>query len=239
MSGLSTGMLILTSLMTQLPMGSSYGFDKPDWQTAVIASREHNFGTIPRGSDVSHEVELTNVWAEPLVFERVDYPGSLQVAYIKKARLAPGEKTKLVVTLDGARFSGPKSWLITIAFKVGENTAKVPLIVRANARPDVVVNPRRVDLGVVSRLEKHFESIEIEYAGKLDWKIESVVTNNGSVLLASVEEIYRRQGAVGYRLRISVIENASFGEILENVIVITNDCDMPRFPVAIVGKIEK
>ena len=108
MSGLSTGMLILTSLMTQLPMGSSYGFDKPDWQTAVIASREHNFGTIPRGSDVSHEVELTNVWAEPLVFERVDYPGSLQVAYIKKARLARRRENQTGCYTGRSKILGPE-----------------------------------------------------------------------------------------------------------------------------------
>src|SRR5262249_30206395 len=146
-----------------------------------------------------HKFKMVNIYAVPLeiVNVRSSCPCGTVTPSVKV--LEPRQEGYIEVTMDTRRFTGAKT--ITIFVTVGPQfISTAELKVSASSRGDVVFNPGEVNFGVVPRGQTASQTIDVEYAGALDWRVSEVDKGSAPVDVA-LEEWYRRPGQVGYRVK--------------------------------------
>ena len=79
--------------------------------------------------------------------------------------------------------------------------------------------------------------IDVEYAGVLDWRINEVI-KNGVPVDIGLEELYRRPGQYGYRVRVSLKNDAPSGPIKQELLLKTNDPTTPLLPVLVEAMVQ-
>jgi hypothetical protein len=100
-----------------------------------------------------------------------------------------------------------------------------------------VFNPGQINFGVVQRGQSAEQTIEVEYAGVLDWRVAEVDTGSAPVNVA-IEEMYRGQGRVGYRLRTTLKPDAPAGLVKHEIFLKTSDPASPLVPVLVEASIQ-
>jgi hypothetical protein len=200
----------------------------------------HDFGNVPRGAQVSHRFYLTNIYAVDLQIVNIRKScGCVTVTPapdFARSGLKSKETSYLDVVMDARKFTGPKA--ITIYVTVGpEFSSTATLKVRANSRADVVFNPGQVNFGLVSRGQAPTKTIDIEYAGVLDWKIIEVISNSAPFDV-TYSSLYRRPGQVGYRVKVTLKRNAPAGQLKHELQLKTNDKVSPLLPVLVEATVQ-
>jgi hypothetical protein len=196
----------------------------------------HDFGTVARGAQLYHRFAITNIYAVPMQVLDIKSSCGCTIATPSTKLLQPREVGYIDVVMDGKRFSGHK--VIRINVTVGpEYTSTAELKVSANSRADVVFNPGQVSFGVVNAGESPTQVLEVEYAGVLAWKVESVDTNEAPYD-ATLEEWYRKPGQVGYRVRFTLKKDAPVGSLKHEVLLKTNDPAAPLVPVLVEANVQ-
>ncbi len=114
--------------------------------------------------------------------------------------------------------------------------AEVQLHIDGYIRSDVVLTPGSVEFNAVDQGEKAEKAIDIEYAGRNDWRVVDVRTTNPH-LEAELVETKRAGGQVGYRLLVRLQKDASPGYLNEQLTIVTNDAKLPTFPLEVTGKV--
>jgi hypothetical protein len=146
----------------------------------------HDFGVIPRGADRVHRFKMTNIYAVRMEITQLHSGCGCVVASAPKRVLEPHESVDIEVRMDAKRFVGPKS--VTVTVTVGpEHISSAKLRVSATSRGDVVFNPGEVNFGAVTRGQSPTQTIEVEYAGKLNWQVSEVITKD-SPFTATIKE---------------------------------------------------
>jgi hypothetical protein len=103
-----------------------------------------------------------------------------------------------------------------------------------------VVQPGVVQYGTVDAGSGWRQQAEVKYAGRGDWKILRVESNNPHIQ-GQVVEKYRQPGQlaydVGYDLIVVLDEKTPPGHVHDDIFLVTNDTDprKSRFPVAVEG----
>jgi hypothetical protein len=196
----------------------------------------HDFGSVPHGAQLFYRFPITNVWAVPIELMNVRVSCGCVTATPSKKELQPRESGFLDVTMDAHRFTGVKS--VTIYVTLGpQYTSTASLRVSANSRVDVVFNPGQVNFGVVQRGQTPAQTIDVEYAGVLDWKVNEV-DSNGAPLDVAFEQLYREPGRVGYKIRTTLKADAAPGLLKQELFLKTNDPASPLVPVLVEANIQ-
>jgi hypothetical protein len=151
--------------------------------------------------------------------------------------LQPRQEAFIDATMDTSRLSGYKS--VNIYVTVGpEYVSSTTLRVSANSRTDVVVNPGQINFGVVPRGQATSQqTIDVEYAGVLDWRVSEVVKNDAP-LEVTFKELYRRPGAVGYQVAVAIKPDAPAGPLKHEIFLKTNDSASPLVPILVEANIQ-
>jgi len=195
----------------------------------------HDFGNVPRGSKLTHRFAMTNIYAVDLqIVEKRVSCGCASVS-LGTTLLKSKQTSYIDVFMDARKFTGPKS--IDIYITVGpEFTSTATLKISANSRADVVFNPGQIDFGITAKGATAKQTVEVEYAGVLDWKItEAVGAPNLSVTLA---EMYRRTGQVGYKVTVALKPDAPAGKLKQELQLKTNDKASPVLAVLVEANIQ-
>ena len=140
--------------------------------------------------------------------------------------------------MDTSKFPKPGHKIVSIFVSVGPqyiSTATVQVL--ANRRDDVVFNPGQVSFGVVAAGQSPTRNIEVEYAGVLDWRVNEIIKSDAPVEVVQ-EEMYRRTGQVGYRLRVTLKPDAAPGQLTAKLLLKTNDPASPLVPVLVEATIQ-
>jgi hypothetical protein len=111
------------------------------------------------------------------------------------------------------------------------------LKISANSRTDIVLNPGSVNFGNVQTGKKATQTIDVEYAGQLDWKVNEVNTNDGP-FEASLKELYRKPGKVGYQVAVTLKEDAPPGTLRHEFFLKTNDPASKAVPVVVEANLQ-
>jgi hypothetical protein len=223
-----------------LALGSTTAHAQASWADRMFkAGTTHDFGSVPRGAQLFYRFEITNIYAVPLeIIQTRTSCGCVTVSPSVKV-LKPGgkdpsgkeEKATIDITMDARRFTGPKT--VSIYVTVGPTyVSTATLTVTANSRADVVFNPGQVSFGVVPRGQTPTQTIEVEYAGVLDWKVLEVAKTDAP-LEATFKETYRRPGQVGYSVSVTLKPDAPPGIVKEELLLKTNDPASPLVPVLV------
>jgi hypothetical protein len=197
----------------------------------------HDFGSVPRGAQLYHRFTLTNIYAVPLQLSDVRTSCGCATATASTKTVGPRETAFIDVTMDGKRFTGPKSIRINVLVTHPEYNSTAELKVMANSRADIVFNPGQVSFGVVARGDTPTQYIDVEYAGTLDWHV-SGVNANGAPFDVALEEMYRRPGQVGYRVRFTLQAKAPAGSLKHEVFLQTDDPASKLVPVLVEATVQ-
>lgn len=201
----------------------------------------HDFGTVPRGAKLVHNFTLTNIYAVQMDITAVKAGCGCVSASAAKKSLAPRESTTIEVRMDTGRIP-PGTKTVGVRVTVGpEFTSSAELKVSATSRADVVFNPGQVSFGAVSRGAAPSQTIDVEYAGALDWKVEEVLAKDVPFTVTH-KELYRRKAKgvnqVGYRLQVTLNKDAASGPQKHNVYLKTNDPSAARVPVLVEANVQ-
>lgn len=233
-----------------------------EWANKLFEERTKDFGTHPRGVQLKHTFKITNIYKVPLDITEIrvtcgclTYTTALYDAQTKRPKksLMPNESATIDINMDGTKFSGPK--IINMYVSVGPKfISTATLTVQAVARQDVTFNPGTVNFGVVGRGQTPTQTIDVEYAGNLDWRVTEIVKNANAPFSVKAEELYREEpvkggilggvfkkaqaGRVGYRLSLTLKSDTPPGAFKQELLLKTNDPNSPVLTVLAEGKIQ-
>jgi len=197
----------------------------------------HDFGSVPHGAQMFYQFKVTNIYAVPMEITGVTSGCGCVTATPAKRILDPREATTIDINMDGKRFTGPKT--VTVRVTVGPNfVSSAQLKVSATVRQDVVFNPGQVDFKTVNKGQPVVQTIDVEYAGALDWRVTEVVVAKDQPFEATIKDLYRRPGQVGYQLRVVLKGDAPVGPLKESIYLKTNDPASPTVPVVVEANIQ-
>jgi len=232
---------VATALAALLLAATSAPAQQPEWADKLFAKGglSHKFGNVPRGAVLSHRFTMTNIYAVPLQITGTRTSCGCVTVTPSVNALQPKETAHVDVMMDARRFTGPKS--VSIYITVGPQfTSTATLQVEANSRADVVFNPGQVNFGVVAGGQAPTQTIDVEYAGALDWKITGVGESTNPIE-TRIEELYRKPGQViqvGYRLSITLKAGAPSGSSRWELLLQTNDPASPTVPVMVEATVQ-
>jgi hypothetical protein len=207
-----------------------------DWATKMFDHTSHDFGTVARGAKVEHTFTVENIYEEDMVISDVRVSCGCTVPRISKRLLKTWEKAQIVAQLDTRGFFGRKDATLTVVFG-GEFPAEVQLHVHAYIRSDIVVQPGSVQFGSVAEGTGAVEKVTISYAGRPDWEIRKVETDNPHLEAEAVKAAQSPLGHATYELVVKLKSDAPAGYIRDYLILVTNDrrTQYSRVPLAVEG----
>jgi hypothetical protein len=200
----------------------------------------HDFGNVPRGAQLKHSFKITNIYKEPLEITQVRVSCNCLTTKTSTTLVQPNDSATLDITMDTRIFSGDKT--VRVYVSVGPKyVSTATLTVHANARQDVVFNPGEIDFGNVARGQTPTRTIDVEYAGTLDWKVTEIVKSAGAPFDLKVDELPHLVNAPprrGYRMFATLKADAAPGPFKQEIILKTNDPASPVLTFHIAGTIQ-
>lgn len=206
------------------------------WAENMFSELNHDFGYVAKGSDVRHNIEITNKFEETVHISGVSTSCGCTVAkQPEKTTLPSRESTFLEISMNTQKFSRLKESSVTVTFDK-PYYAQVRIPIRAYIRTDVVLSPGGVEFGEVELGEGKTTTVDINYAGRSDWTITGV-SGLPSNLEASVEEVSRRGNSCKYKLTVNLKPGAPKGDVRAKFSLLTDDAKSPEVPVMVTGRV--
>lgn len=200
----------------------------------------HDFGIVARGAQLQTSLKMTNIYKVPLNVTDIRVSCGCVEATASSKQLQPNESGTLNIKMDGTRFAGPKTVNVYVTFGP-QFVSTANIIITANARQDVVLNPGEIDFGNVQRGQSIERSLEVEYAGTKPWKIVQVVKSNKAPFELKADNLPPRTNngvpIVGYRLIASLRPDCPVGTFRETVDLKTNDPQQPVVTFVVSGTV--
>jgi len=203
----------------------------------------HDFGTVAHGAQLKYSFPVKNIYAVPLEFTVVRPGCGCVTAAPSKKVLQPQEEATLDITMNTRVFTGAKN--VTVYVTVGpEYISTAALHVTAVARSDVVFNPGEVNFGVVAQGQQPVQTVDISYAGTLNWQINKVIKPADAPVDVTMEEVNRKPpvgnqpGQVSYRMTVKLAGDAPAGALKHDLLLKTNDPASETLIVAVEGNVQ-
>ena len=197
----------------------------------------NDFGVVPHGAQLFHSFKIKNIYAVRMEITAITPGCGCVTATASKRVLDPNEETTLDVTMDARRFTAAKSVIIRVT--VGpEFTSSADVKVTAVSRADVVFNPGDVEFGAVDHGQATSQTVDVEYAGPLDWHVSDLVVGKDQPFEATQTETYRKPGRVGYQIKVTLKADAAPGPVREYIYLKTNDPTSPTLPVLVTAEVQ-
>jgi hypothetical protein len=214
---------------------ASEGGAEPASGAHFFESAKHDFGTVPRGAQLLHRFIWTNSEKTRVEVTEIRSTCACAAATATPRAVEPGQKGVIEVQVDAKKFIGQKTLHIHVTLS-SDQTQVATLEVSAHSRPDIVFNPGEVNFGAVSAGATPTQTIDIEYAGELDWHIEGLI-NPSKYLEAKHAELYRKPGQVGYRITVALKPDTPACDLKEELQLRTNDPNAKVISVLVEGAI--
>ena len=208
-----------------------------DWAEKMFSELKHDFGSVARGADVRHKIQVKNLYEETIRISNVSTTCGCTAANPSQETLKTGEVADIEVVMNTVKFLREKNSNVDVQLTFDGRTYKsVRIPIHAYIRPDVVLEPGRADLGSVEVGQGVEKRIQIAYAGRSDWKITDVKSPH-PLIEAEYVEISREGGRVSYELVVRLDPNAPTGNIRDQIAIFTDDQRSPKIDVAVEGAV--
>jgi hypothetical protein len=206
------------------------------WASSLAAQLEHNFGTVERGAQMSHQFTLTNTTGKEVRIKNVSPSCHCVSAMVTDYTVPPGGTTVIDARMNTSSFLGSKTVTITVSFdrpRRGELQLRVSAV--SGGGPNVTNT--EVDFGSANVGQKLEKKLILEFTGGADRRIESVQFNSEK-LTAAHRELDRSGDRVRYELTIALPGNLPIGNVEEKVRIKTNDPKSAEVTVTARAKVE-
>jgi len=197
---------------------------------------EHNFGSVERGAQLSHQFTLTNTTGKELRIKNVSPSCHCVSAMVTDYTVPPGGTTVIDARMNTSSFLGSKTVTITVSFD-RPRRGDLQLRVSAVSGGGPNVTNTEVDFGSANVGQKLEKKLILEFTGGADRRIESVQFN-GEKLTATHRELDRSGDRVRYELTIALPGNLPIGQLEEKINVKTNDPKSGEVTVVARAKVE-
>lgn len=226
--------VLLVVLLAVLPCLAATVSAQPR-ATQMFAETSHDFGAVARGAVATHLFWFSNPFDADIHVRSVRTTCGCTTPSIPVSLVKRGERGAILATLNTRAFTGQRSATITVVFDQ-PRYAEVQLQVRAYIRSDVVFRPGGVDFGTIREGQSAQQIIGVDYAGRSDWRIESVLSS-APYLRVQTREVSRRASRVAYELVVQLGTDAPPGKIDTALVVHTNDRTAGCVPLAVSGEV--
>jgi len=227
--GLSLSVMLLNT--TQAIAGQT-----SSWAEQMFEKRSHDFGVVARASDVNYRFKITNPLETPVHIASVRTTCGCSAAQPSQNTLASGETAYIEVKMNTLRFTRRKDSNLVVTFDT-PYYAEIYLPITAYIRTDVVLDPGSAAFGAVDQGSESERKISVAYAGRNEWTIKEVRTQNEFVQ-ARVVETFRGGGRVNYDLYVTLKPTAPAGALRQQITLVTDDQNNPYVPVLVEAKVE-
>lgn len=225
------GTMIVMVFVFLAPVASAQ--DQAGWAHKLLTvdskpSTEHDFGSVPKGALLQTQFLVTNPYAVPLTIQTRVSCDCVTVTASKQT-LQSRDTGYLDILMDTRRFNGPK--VVTVFFTVvhPQYTSTALLTIKANCRTDVTLNPGAINFGIVPRGQVVQAALDVDYAGIRDWQVTGAAKNE--LFDVAFSEKYRQPGRTGYRVTLTLKQDAPAGSYKRELMLSTNDPAGPTVPV--------
>lgn len=219
-----------------LVLGISAQSSAQQWAQKMFETTSHDFGTVARGAKSEFRFQFKNLYKEDIHLASIRSSCGCTTPKILTENLKSLETGEVLAVFNTDSFLGSRTATLTLVID-RPYYAEVQLNIKGYIRGDVVLNPGEVQFGTIDQGQAKESTINLEYAGRNDWQILDIRTASPH-LEAELSETKRGGGRVGYQVKIRVKEDAPAGYLQDQLVVVTNDQNMSRFPIMVEGKIE-
>jgi hypothetical protein len=134
------------------------------WSDAFFDESGCDFGTVPRGMQLSHQFRVVNKSKDNVSISNVRVSCGCVSASALKYQLGPGEETVILANMDSRRFFGFKQVTVFVTFSA-PRFEETRLNVQAVARDDVSFAPESIAMGKVKKGESKAGKMTMSFTG--------------------------------------------------------------------------
>ncbi len=205
------------------------------WAKKMFNETNHDFGTVARAAKSDFVFELQNIYKETIHISGVRASCGCVTPSIVKPNLETWEKGGIHVKFNTHSFLGRRSATVTVTIDK-PYFAEVQLLIKGYIRGDVVFDPGTINFDSIEFGEGATRTVNVNYAGRGDWKIVDIRSANTNLLVEPVET-KRFNGRVGYQLKVQLKPEAPVGYFNDQMILVTNDRNSKQIPLSVEGQI--
>lgn len=233
---LGSGRLVCLTTLLGFLIPSLTSAQELSWAAKMFEKQTVDFGVVARGADTRMRLQIENIYKEDVHISDVRTTCGCSAATLSTKSLASREKAYIEIKMDTERFTRRKDSNVIITFDAPQY-AEVRIPITAYIRTDVVLTPGSANFGSVPVGKSAQKMIEVAYAGRPDWKINTVKSPRDYISVETTETL-REGGRVNYSLKVSLNENAPTGLLQEQLTIVTDDANSPNVPLLFVARIE-
>lgn len=205
------------------------------WGQKLFSETHHDFGTVSRNAKTEHSFVIENCFEEDVHIVAVRSNCGCTKPVLTKTSLKSWEKGEVIAQFNTRSFIGTKTAEITVVID-RPYYAEVKLTVGGTIRSDIVVEPGEVRFGDIELGTKKVVDLRISYAGRTDWKIADIRGKSDHVEVR-LDPAQRKGTLTNYLLHITLKESAPTGEMLDELIVVTNDEKNEQFTLPLSARV--
>ncbi|MDZ4851964.1 MAG: DUF1573 domain-containing protein [Pirellulaceae bacterium] len=204
--------------------------------SSMFRTTSHDFGTVARAAKTEFRFEFENPYPQAIHVRSVRTSCGCTTPIIETETVEPGGRGSILARFNTGTHTGARSATVTVSFD-RPHFSEIQLHVKGYIRSDVVFNPGEVAFGTIREGTESTASVDVDYAGRSDWKIADVISQDSFISVKS-DEISRSGGRIKYRLTVTTNSAAPSGLFQSEVIVQTNDRNLTRIPIKVNANIQ-
>jgi len=209
-----------------------------------LSTDELDFGKVWADEELKKTVQVSNAGAEPLIVEAVQATCPCIVPAISKTNVPPGEATELVVGLVLHEYPVNQvkgKVILRTSDPVGNPTQ---ISVRAEIRPEFVVEPERLDFGKVKRGQGPTRQLIVRQSGPAELVLKGVEAPPQllvSVAKATAEDASQTNDVekvpTSYQVDVTIAPETPNGRLSAKLTLLTNIERVPKVRVRVAAEV--
>lgn len=208
-----------------------------NWYDSIFPETAHNFGTVARGSKVTHSFRIINTTSYDVHIAGWRTKCGCTDVKVGAREIPPGTQTTVEATLDTTKFQGYKASGLILVFD-RPSLVEVDLNLECFIRGDVMLSPGVVDFQVVPRGQKRSMTMNLSYyGGRPDWGVTEIHTISDHIT-ATLREVSRQGGTVQYQLTTTLKDSAPSGYLRDEITLQTNEANQV-IPVSVSANVQQ
>lgn len=208
-----------------------------DWVNAIFPDRNHEFGTVAKGSKLRYSFKVVNSTDKELHIAGYETKCGCTEVKIGADTVPPGTQTTIEATLDTKNFTGLKPSGLTLVID-RPGPARVELNMSCFIRADVTLQPGQFDFGAVKRTDGPTQTLNLQYiGGNADFRVTGS-QHHSPRLKVKITEENRANGQANYRIVANLEPKGPLGFYKDQITLKTNDPASPEIPIFVTGQIQ-
>jgi hypothetical protein len=201
----------------------------------VFPVRKHDFGTVAVAAKTEFRFPIQNESNRPIHIRTVRASCGCTTPIIESNTIQPNQTSYIRARFNTDTFKGKRGANLTVVIDRPVYT-EVRLRVDGYIRSDMVFHPGSVEFQTVSTSEPTTKTVKVLYAGRKNWQIAKIESPK-TWLVANFKELTRGRGRISYEVSVTLNNDAPTGFFQDELVVHTNDSEMPRVPLRVSGEI--